>query len=183
MFVSSLYHQTHVINFHFWMILLLLSFVKNLVSFNNTLYPFIHLVSLSLIQQYYKLYLVRVSAKLKLLSKIYLPTTVTQWWIPPRKYFNWINFGYGDNSSKESYPYSSFNALYEILYCGFTFYLTQFNTTYWYNLSLSFAFRSSVISYLKLSAAILLLMNNNADCNEQNTQALLFSPKKYNLGA
>ena len=67
--------------------------------------------------------------KRKFLSKIHLPTTVTQWCIPSRKYFNQINVGYGNIFSKGSYPYYSFNTLYAILYCVVTFYLTQFNTT------------------------------------------------------
>ena len=35
---TSLYYQSHVINFHFWMTLLLFSFVKNLVDFNSPLW-------------------------------------------------------------------------------------------------------------------------------------------------
>ena len=32
-----LYYQTHVMNFHFWIPLLVLYFVKNLIAFNTTL--------------------------------------------------------------------------------------------------------------------------------------------------
>ena len=85
-------------------------------------------------------------------------------------------------SSKGSYPYSSFNTLYAILNCSVPFYLTQFNSTSWANLISSFAFSEGEISSLKWSAAILSPMDNKADYNEQNTQALLFSCKTYYFG-
>ena len=99
-------------------------------------------------QQYPKLFLVTGSEKGKLLSKIHLPITVTQLWIPPRKYFNLINVRYGDMSNNISFPYSSFNTSYESFHRGFPLSLTWLNATYWANLSLIFAFSEGVISSL-----------------------------------
>ena len=88
----------------------------------NFFYSFLFL--LSLMQHYSKLYFVRGSTKEKLLSKIHLITTVTQWWIPPRKYFNLIDVVYKNMSSKVSYTSYSFNILYDILHRGFPFSIT-----------------------------------------------------------
>ena len=54
--------------------------------------------------------------------KIHLPTTVTvtQWCIPPRKYFNGTNVGNGDMPSNVSNSYSSLNNVYESFSSGFT---------------------------------------------------------------
>ena len=136
MFKTCLYHQTHVLHFHFWRKILSYYFGENLMTFNNPLWPFIPFVSLSLMQQKSTFSLVEGRSKVKLLSKMHLPTTETQWWTPPRNYFNWINVGYGNISSNGSYPCSSFNTLYEILHRGFLFSLTLFNATYWANLIL-----------------------------------------------
>ena len=62
-------------------------------------------------------------------------------------------------------------------------YILQDATTSQESWSLLFAFTKGVISSLKQSAAILSPMNKNVDYNEQNTKALLFSCKTYNLGA
>ena len=75
-------------------------------------------------KQYSKLSFVRGNAKEKLLSKTYLTTTVTQWWIPPRKYVKSINVVYEDISSKGSYLSSSFNTLYDSLHRGFPLSIT-----------------------------------------------------------
>ena len=123
----------------------------------------------------------RGSAKWELLSKIHLPTTVTQWWNSPGEYFNWINVGYGDISGKGSYPYSYFNTLYDSLHSGFTFSLTKLNAKSWANLILSFTFREGVISSSKLSAEMLSPMKEKSKENYYNTHALLFFCKTSNL--
>ena len=86
-------------------------------------------------------------------------------------------------SRNRSYSYSSFNTLYYNLNRGFPLSLTPFNVTSWDNLSLLFAFSEVEIASSTLSAAILSPMKSNSDYNEQNTQALLFYCKTYNLGA
>ena len=57
--------------------------------------------------------------KIKFLPKTHLPITVTECWILPRKYFNWINVEYGDIKTNGSFLSSSFNNLYESLYSVF----------------------------------------------------------------
>ena len=96
-----------------------------------------------------KSYCLRRSSKRKLVSKIHLPTPVTQWWIPPRKYFNWINVGYRDMTNKRSYISFSFNTLYASFHRGFPFSLTWFYATSWANLSLSSSFSEGEMSSLK----------------------------------
>ena len=134
--------------FYFWMILLLLSLVETPIDYNTHLETLIYFASSPIIQHDQKSSFVRGSAKVNLLSKIHLPKTVTQWWILLRKCSNWINFGYGNMSSKGSYPSSSLNILYDSVHIGFTPYLTWFNAIYWANLSLLFAFSEGVVSSL-----------------------------------
>ena len=61
----------------------------------------------------------RGSAKVIFLSKIHLPTAVTQFWIPQRKSVNWVGVGNGDMSRNISYPYFFSNILYDIFRSGF----------------------------------------------------------------
>ena len=86
----------------------------------------------------------------KLLSKLHLPTTVPQWWIPPVQHFNCINI-----RNEELIIFISL-LKYFIWYFAlcFTLSLIWFNATSWANLSLSFACSKGVISFLKLSEEI-----------------------------
>ena len=92
--------------------------------------------------------------KNKITVKIHLPTTVTQWCIPPRKYFNWINVGYGDMSINVSYPYYSFNDLYKSFHRVFPVSITLFDATFWANLILKFSFSKGLISFWPLNSSL-----------------------------
>ena len=100
--------------------------------------------------------------------KTHLPTIITQYWTPTRKYVNWINVGNGYMKKYGWHPYCYSNTLYESLHHGFPFSIKLSNAKYWANLSPSFAFIEGVISSLKWPAAILSTIKKNADGNEHN---------------
>ena len=89
-------------------------------------------------QQYPRFSLFIGSANGILMSKIYLPTTVTQCWTSPRNSVNWFKVVYGDMSINGLYPYCTLDTLYDIFHGGFTFSHTKFNATSWANLRLFF---------------------------------------------
>ena len=87
--------------------------------------------------------------KFNIAVKIHLPTILTKCWIPTIKSVNLINIINIYMSRNGSYPSCYPNILYEILNCGFPFYLTWFNSTLRSNLILYFSLSEGIISHLK----------------------------------
>ena len=124
----------------------------------------------------------RGSAKGILLPKIHLPTTVTQCWIPPRKYATWINVG--KSIFKAMDHIHILNQILCMRGCIVTPFLSNIiNCHILGKFKHVLCFKRGYNIIYKNICSKFVINKEKSQKNEKNTQSLLIYCKTYNLGA